>query len=74
MLLCTSAASAQFSNLPMLVTPVVPIVSVTAPTCLAADLATITNYDATMTYVFTPVGPTVDAAGLISGMAFANKL
>ena len=70
---CTSTASAQFSNLPMLVTPVVPIVSVTAPTCLAAGFATITNYDATMTYVFTPVGPTVDAAGLISGMAFATS-
>jgi hypothetical protein len=66
---CTSVASAQFSNLPMLVTPVVPTVSITAPTCLAAGFATITNYDAAITYVFTPSGPTVDAAGLISGMA-----
>jgi gliding motility-associated-like protein len=70
---CTSSASAQFSNLPMLVTPVAPTVSVTAPTCLAAGFATITNYDAAMTYVFTPTGPTVDAAGLISGMVFATN-
>ncbi|WP_333810504.1 choice-of-anchor J domain-containing protein, partial [Flavobacterium sp.] len=67
---CTTVASAQFSNLPMLVTPVVPTVAITAPTCTADGFATISNYDAAMTYVFTPTGPTVDAAGLISGMTF----
>ncbi|MQP53839.1 hypothetical protein, partial [Flavobacterium sp. LMO9] len=41
---CTSAASAQFSNLPILVTPVAPVVLETAPTCLAAGFASITNY------------------------------
>ena len=40
----------------------------TAPTCLADGFSTITNYDATLTYVFNPTGPTVDATGLISGM------
>ncbi|MQP63679.1 hypothetical protein GFJ99_13355, partial [Flavobacterium sp. LMO6] len=67
---CTSAASAQFSNLPILVTPVAPVVLETAPTCLAAGFANITNYDAALTYVFTPAGPTVDGTGLISGMTF----
>ena len=70
---CTSVASAQFSNLPMLVTPVVPTVSVTAPTCVANGFATITNYNATMTYVFTPAGPTVGAGGVILGMAFTTN-
>ncbi|MFN7013927.1 MAG: hypothetical protein ACK4ON_06625, partial [Bacteroidia bacterium] len=70
---CTSVASAQFSNLPMLVTPVVPTVSITAPTCTLNGFATITNYDATMTYVFTPTGPSVDALGVISGMLFATN-
>ncbi|MFN7015434.1 MAG: hypothetical protein ACK4ON_14305, partial [Bacteroidia bacterium] len=70
---CTSVASAQFSNLPILVTPVVPAVSITAPTCIADGFATITNYDAAITYVFTPAGPTVDATGLISGMSFATN-
>uniref|UniRef100_UPI004047AA0E beta strand repeat-containing protein n=1 Tax=Flavobacterium sp. TaxID=239 RepID=UPI004047AA0E len=70
---CTSAASAQFSNLPMLVTPVVPVVSETAPTCLVAGFANITNYDTALTYVFTPVGPTVDGTGLISGMTFGTS-
>ncbi|MBE9576158.1 PKD-like domain-containing protein [Flavobacterium proteolyticum] len=65
---CTSAASAQFNNLVMLVTPVVPTVSVTPPTCAANGFATITNYDPAITYVFTPTGPTVDASGVISGM------
>ncbi|MQP53726.1 PKD-like domain-containing protein, partial [Flavobacterium sp. LMO9] len=49
---------------------VVPVVSETAPTCLAAGFATITNYVAGTTYDFTPVGPTVDGTGLISGMTF----
>ncbi|WP_133610982.1 choice-of-anchor J domain-containing protein, partial [Flavobacterium cheniae] len=70
---CTSVASAQFSNLPILVTPVVPTVSITAPTCIVDGFATISNYDAAITYVFTPAGPSVDATGLISGMLFATN-
>jgi len=67
---CDSDPSTPFSNLIMLVTPVVPTVSITAPTCTADGFATITNYNAALTYVFTPAGPTVDASGVISGMAF----
>ena len=67
---CDSNPSTPFSNLIMLVTPVVPTVSVTPPTCAANGFATITNYDPAITYVFTPAGPTVDASGVVSGMAF----
>jgi gliding motility-associated-like protein len=70
---CTSADSVAFSNAAQLVTPDIPTITITAPTCLAAGFATITNYVAGMTYDFTPVGPTVDGTGLISGMAFGTS-
>ncbi len=70
---CTSADSAAFSNAAQLITPVVPTLAITAPTCTASGFATITNYDGTLTYDFTPAGPTVDATGLISGMTFGTS-
>src|SRR5690606_28475364 len=65
---CTSANSLIFTIDPILVTPVVPTIDVTAPTCLADGFSTISNYDAALTYTFNPSGPSVDATGLISGM------
>ncbi len=70
---CTSADSAAFSNATQLITPDVPTLTITAPTCTASGFATITNYDGTLTYDFTPAGPTVDASGLISGMTFGTS-
>ncbi|UGS24381.1 T9SS type B sorting domain-containing protein [Flavobacterium channae] len=70
---CTSVASASFSNAAMLATPAVPTVSVTAPTCSANGFATITNYNAGLTYTFTPAGPTVGAGGLVSGVTFGTS-
>jgi gliding motility-associated-like protein len=70
---CTSADSAAFSNAAQLVTPDIPIITITAPTCSAAGFATITNYIAGMTYDFTPAGPTVEGTGLILGMAFGTS-
>ncbi|MCL9769911.1 hypothetical protein NAT47_05730, partial [Flavobacterium sp. HXWNR69] len=70
---CTSLVSNSFVNNPMLVTPAVPTISVTAPTCSANGFATITNYVTGLTYNFTPVGPTVDSTGLISGMTFGTS-
>uniref|UniRef100_UPI00404875EC choice-of-anchor L domain-containing protein n=1 Tax=Flavobacterium sp. TaxID=239 RepID=UPI00404875EC len=71
--LCTSAVSNSFVNNPMLLVPAVPLVSVTAPTCIANGLTRITNYVAGQSYIFDPVGPSVDASGLISGMAFGTS-
>ncbi|MGX7668987.1 T9SS type B sorting domain-containing protein, partial [Flavobacterium pedocola] len=65
---CTSAASVSFSNGVMLVTPAVPTISTAAPTCSSDGISTITNYDGTLIYVFSPAGPTVDTTGEISGM------
>ncbi|MGH2665447.1 beta strand repeat-containing protein, partial [Flavobacterium sp.] len=70
---CTSGASAPFSNAPILVTPAVPTISSTAPTCLVAGASTISNYNAANTYTFTPTGPTVDVTGLISGMVIGTS-
>lgn len=65
---CSSTSSSSFVNNMMLVTPNVPTVSVTAETCSSAGIATISNYDASVSYVFTPSGPTVNGVGVISGM------
>ncbi|MFD2907983.1 T9SS type B sorting domain-containing protein [Flavobacterium ardleyense] len=70
---CTSVASALFSNGTMLVTPVQPTVATTAATCASDGVSTITNYDGALTYVFTPAGPTVGVAGLISDMTIGTS-
>jgi gliding motility-associated-like protein len=70
---CTSLASASFSNAAQLPTPAIPTITTTAATCSSAGSSTIANYSATNTYTFTPVGPTVGAAGVISGMTVGTS-
>ena len=53
---------------PQLTVPADPIVSTSAATCTADGTATIDNYDGTLTYTFSPAGPTVGAGGVISGL------
>jgi len=65
---CTSTASAAFSVAAQLVTPATPTVSTTAPTCSAAGTATLTNFDGSVTYTFSPTGPSVAPSGAISGL------
>jgi gliding motility-associated-like protein len=65
---CTSVASASFSNAAQLPTPVTPTITSVAASCSSAGSSTISNYSASITYTFTPAGPTVGATGLISGM------
>ncbi|HKO76583.1 MAG TPA: gliding motility-associated C-terminal domain-containing protein [Flavobacterium sp.] len=69
---CTSAASTSFSNAAVLSTTPVPVIVSVASTCSAAGTSTISNYNTSNTYVFSPAGPTVDATGLISGMIFGT--
>ena len=52
--------------------PIIPTITSVAPTCVADGTSTIGNYDGTVTYNFTPTGPTVDATGLISGMTIGT--
>ncbi|WP_445905256.1 Ig-like domain-containing protein, partial [Flavobacterium sp.] len=70
---CTSTASASFSNAAQLPTPAVPTITSVAATCLAAGSSTISNYNASNTYTFTPAGPTVGAGGLVSGMTVGTS-
>ena len=64
---CTSAASASFTNAAQLTTPAVPTLTTVAATCTAAGSATVSNYDSSLTYVFSPTGPTVGTGGAITG-------
>lgn len=48
--------------------PVTPTVTTTPESCSSAGTATITNYIAGETYVFTPGGPTAGAGGVVNGM------
>jgi gliding motility-associated-like protein len=48
--------------------PDTPIITSGAATCTTIGTSTISNYDGTMTYVFTPAGPTVGVGGIINSM------
>ena len=63
---CQSVTESTILNNPS--APVAPIISNTAATCTADGTATIDNYGGTLTYTFSPAGPTVGAGGVISGL------
>ncbi len=65
---CNSTASASFSNAAQVAAPAVPTIATTPPSCSADGSSTISNYNAALTYIFNPVGPTVGAGGAITGM------
>ncbi len=71
---CTTVASSSFSIDEILPTPATPAISEVAATCLADGTATITNYDAALSYTFTPAGPTVGATGEIFNMTYGTFL
>ncbi len=70
---CTTVSSSSFSIDEMLPTPATPAISEVAATCLADGTATVSNYDGTLTYTFTPAGPTVGAGGVISNMTYGTS-
>ena len=65
---CTSAASAPFSTATPLTNPATPLINTTSATCLSNGTATISNYSGSLTYTFTPTGPTVGAGGAINNL------
>ncbi len=65
---CTSSVSASFSNAAQLTVPATPTISSVAASCSAAGSATISNYNASNIYTFSPAGPSVAVGGAISGM------
>ncbi|MEZ4853261.1 choice-of-anchor L domain-containing protein [Flavobacterium sp.] len=71
---CVSAASLPFSIAAILVTPDVPTITTTPPSCSADGSSTISNYDPMFTYSFTPNdGTSVGAGGVISGMVIGTS-
>ncbi|WP_417979574.1 beta strand repeat-containing protein, partial [Flavobacterium sp. GSP14] len=48
--------------------PAAPTVAIGAATCNSPGTATITNYDSSSAYTFSPVGPTVVAGGVVSNL------
>ncbi|MBU3714129.1 MAG: hypothetical protein FGM46_04195, partial [Ferruginibacter sp.] len=53
--------------------PSTPTITPTAPTCSSAGSSTISNYDAALTYMFTPAGPSVGTGGAITGMTVGTS-
>ena len=70
---CTSAPTTSFSNGAQLSVPTTPTITSVAATCSAAGTSTISNYNATLNYTFTPSGPTVGGGGVISGMVLGTS-
>lgn len=70
---CSSGESDPFSISGQLTNPPTPIVSVIDPTCTENGSATISNYNANYLYNFSPAGPTVSSAGLISNVTFGQS-
>jgi gliding motility-associated-like protein len=63
-----SATSTSFTVQCQLAAPLVPTITTTSATCSQSGSSTISNYNAALTYIFTPSGPMVSSTGLISGM------
>jgi gliding motility-associated-like protein len=67
---CTSLDSAPFIIDIQLITSAAPLIDTTGATCLLDGTATLSNYDNTLNYTFTPSGPTLDVTtGIITNMA-----
>lgn len=70
---CAAPPSAPFSNAAATGSVVDPIVSTTAATCSSNGSSTITTYNASNTYTFSPAGPAVGVGGVISGMTLGTN-
>ena len=68
---CTVQSTFQIEE--QFVTPAVPDIDITAPTCFADGYAEIINYDAGLNYTFSPAGPTLGTSGEIIGAAFGQN-
>ena len=66
---CISSASIAVTIPVQLAAPAAPTTATTAATCSANGTATISNYNAALTYTSTPASATVGIAGLITGTA-----
>jgi hypothetical protein len=70
---CDSDPSAAFSNLAQVPPPATPTITTTLPTCTNNGTATISNYNASLTYIFSPTGPNAGAGGSITDMTVGQN-
>lgn len=63
--LCTNSTTI---TVPSCCNTPIPTITTVPASCTAAGTATVSNYVATNTYVFSPTGPSVGSGGVISGM------
>lgn len=69
---CTSTSS-SFTVATQLPTPNAPTVATTAATCSSDGTATVSDYDGSYTYTFSPSGPSVGAGGTISNASASTN-
>jgi len=65
---CSSTQSQSFSNSVIAPPPATPTISTISPTCTNDGISTISNYNASFTYSFSPSGPAVVTGGVISNL------
>lgn len=70
---CLSEPSSAFSNTASTGIAPTPTITSVPPTCTADGISTINNYNASMTYAFTPAGPNAGAGGAITGMTVGTS-
>ncbi|MCD8402961.1 immunoglobulin domain-containing protein [Tenacibaculum finnmarkense] len=71
---CESGDSASFKNDAMLPTPTLPSLKNTVADCSNPSSTEIDNYDANVTYIFTPTGPSVNTTThLVEGMTIGTS-
>lgn len=70
---CSSSNTSSFMIESRLPAPQAPSITNTNPTCNASGTSTISNYNSTFSYSFTPTGPSILSGGQISGMAVGTS-
>lgn len=70
---CSSSNTSSFMIESSLPAPEAPSITNTNPTCNASGTSTISNYNSTFSYSFTPTGPSILSGGQISGMAVGTS-
>jgi len=66
--ICTTVPSAVFQIGAALSAIAAPTINITAAACTAAGTASISNYNAAVTYIFNPAGPIVSTGGNMLGL------
>ncbi len=69
---CQSSGGGSFSIAPTLLVPNAPTINLVGSSCVSSGTASISNYDNSQTYIFTPSGPIVNSSGSIIGASIGT--